>query len=83
MQNNNWWKTLSESPDMNPIEHIWATMGTVIRNGPNPPTNPAEMEAALRQEWNANDQWTIKQLIFSMHRRCAAVIDANSGSTKY
>ena len=73
----------AKSPDMNPIEHIWAKMGTAIRNGPNPPTNLVEMEAALRREWNAIDQGTIQRLIFSMRRRCAAVIDANGGSTKY
>ena len=65
------------------IENIWSTIGTAARNGPNPPRNPAEMADALRREWDAIDDWTIRRLIFSMRRRCSAVINANGGNTKY
>ena len=72
-----------KSPDLNPIENIWSIIGTAVRNGPNPPRNPAEMADALRREWDAIDDWTIRRLIFSMRRRCSTVINANGGNTKY
>ena len=73
----------AKSPDLNPIEHVWSMIGSAVRNGPNPPRNQDEMAQALITKWNAIDNWTIQRLIYSMRRRCTAVIQANGGSTRY
>ena len=58
-------------------------IGSAVRNGPNPPRNQDEMAQALIKEWNLIDNWTLQRLIFSMRRRCTAVIQANGRSTRY
>ena len=58
-------------------------MGTNIRRRPNPPTNVAEIQDALRDEWAAIPLQLIRRLILSMRRRCQAVIQAQGGHTKY
>ncbi len=58
-------------------------IGSAVRSGPYPPRNQDELAQALIKEWNAIDNLTIQRLIYSMRRRCTAVIQANGGSTRY
>ena len=48
-----------------------------------PTRNPAEITRALTDAWNAVDNQTLRRLVFSMRRRCRAVIAANGGYTSY
>ena len=53
----NWWRTLAESPDMNPIENLWHELKEYIRRG-----------QAEDQEWtHPRDMWLLG------HRGCHQV----------
>jgi hypothetical protein len=46
----------SISPDMNPIEKCWRRIKQALHRRPHQPTNEAEMEAAVLEEWAAIPQ---------------------------
>lgn len=73
----------SKSPDMNPIEHLWDELGRRVRNGPNPPANLVQLEQMLIQEWANIPQQTISNYVMSMRQRCAHLLRARGGHTKY
>uniref|UniRef100_A0A914YGW9 Tc1-like transposase DDE domain-containing protein n=1 Tax=Panagrolaimus superbus TaxID=310955 RepID=A0A914YGW9_9BILA len=68
----------SQSPDLNPIEHIWEDVGRLV--GQRTHSNKAD---DLQREWQNIPQNVIDNLIDSMPRRCAAVLNARSYATKY
>lgn len=69
------------SPDMNPIENIWAIMKKQVRQ--NNPGTLDELKEQIQLAWNSINDDVIGNLIGSMNKRCAAVIRANGGHTKY
>lgn len=71
------------SPDLNPIEHLWDTIGRRLRLRPDCPSSLAELRLAVVEEWNGISQEIIQNLIASMPRRVKAVIKARGGVTKY
>ena len=42
----------ANSPDLNPIEHVWDSLDRQLRRRPNSPANLNELRQALIQEWN-------------------------------
>ena len=72
----------ANSPDLNQMENLWDHLDQTVRNQLVPPRDPAEMTRALAAAWNALDNQTLRRLVFSMRRRCRAVIDANDFLTK-
>ena len=73
----------SLSPDLSPIEHVWAELGRRVRSRPVKPANLQQLEAALNEEWQAIPQYIIRRYVQSMHRRGQAVIQAQRGHTRY
>ena len=73
----------SQSPDLNPIEHLWAGLERRIRSRSQAITNVAELETALQEEWDKISQSQVMALIESMPRRIEAVITNNGWPTKY
>ena len=71
----------AQSPDLNPIEHLWAEVKCRIGRYKN--SNKAELFQILTEEWKKIPYDYITQLIESMPRRCAAVIAAKGMNTKY
>ena len=74
---------LFKSLDMNPIEHLWDELGRRVRNGPNPPANLVQLEQMPIQEWANIPQQTISNYVMSMRQRCAHLLRARGGHTKY
>lgn len=72
----------AKSPDLFPIEHLWDHLGRKVRER-NDVNNVADLERALRQEWNRVPMAVIQRLISSMRRRCEAVCAVNGGHTRY
>lgn len=70
-----------QSPDLNPIEHLWEELERRIRK--HSITNKQMLKTKLQEEWNLIGSETTKKLVDSMPRRLAAVIKANGNSTKY
>ena len=73
----------SQSPDLNPIEHLWSELERRIRNRPKPATNIKELEHALHEEWNKIPKDTLMNLINSMPRKIEVYIKNNGWPTKY
>lgn len=73
----------AQSPDLNPIEHLWDHLKRKLNSYENHPTSIQELEARIEWEWNRVDPEVCRNLVDSMPRRIAAVIRAKGGSTKY
>ena len=41
----------SQSPDLNPIEHLWSELERRLKNRKNHPKNVKELEIVLEEEW--------------------------------
>mmetsp|Transcript_5283 Transcript_5283/g.8721 ORF Transcript_5283/g.8721 Transcript_5283/m.8721 type:complete len:98 (-) Transcript_5283:86-379(-) len=71
----------SQSPDLNPIENLWACLDRAAKD--RQPSNDEELYTTLRQAWNNLSPNLLASLVDSMPRRCQAVIDARGYATKY
>jgi hypothetical protein len=73
----NW---LSQSPDLNPIEHLWSELERRIRKRSIMAKNIRELETALQEEWSQITDDVLMNLIKSMPRACIA---SKGWPTKY
>jgi hypothetical protein len=73
----------AQSPDLNPIEHLWVHLKKKLREYPTSPKGVHELWERVAEEWNAITPETCQRLIESMPRRVQAVIKAKGGHTKY
>jgi hypothetical protein len=73
----------AQSPDINPIEHLWHILKIALKKYPEPPKGAHELWDRLVVEWNRIPVETCQKLIESMPRRIEAVIKAKGGHTKY
>ena len=73
----------ANSPDLNPIEHVWDSLDRRLRCHPNPPANVNNLRQVLIQEWNNIPQAEINTLVNSMQRQCTAVANSRGGHTHY
>jgi hypothetical protein len=73
----------AQSPDLNPIEHLWEHLKRQLNKYGSPPRGVHELWKRLAEEWNKIPSETCQKLIESMPRRCEAVIKAKGGNTKY
>jgi hypothetical protein len=74
-------KTPPQSPDLNPIEHLWWEVKNRLKN--KNPRNKAELRTAIKEIWENIPSSVTKNLVESMPRRLQAVLDAKGGHTKY
>lgn len=70
-----------QSPDLNPIEHLWAHIGHQLLNQPS--SSRSDLQAKIQAIWDAIPLDYIHRLVDSMSRRIRAVKDAKGGPTKY
>src|SRR5882762_2170840 len=73
----------AQSPDINPIEHLWVDLKKTLNKYPNPAKGVHELWERAVEEWNKIPPETCQKLIESMPRRIQAVIKAKGGHTKY
>ncbi|KAG2193328.1 hypothetical protein INT47_012475 [Mucor saturninus] len=73
----------AQSPDLNPIERVWAYLERRIEGRRYQIKNINQLEAALRDEWYDIPKTFLEKLVGSMNSRCKAVIEAKGGNTKY
>lgn len=71
----------SQSPDLNPIEHLWEHVDRQIAGIK--PTKKDELFNIISTHWNKISIEVLINLIDSMPRRCAAVLRAKGYPTKY
>ena len=72
----------ANSPDLNPIEHIWDEFGRRVYRH-NPPQTLVRRRQRLIQEWNNIPQETIRRCVQSMRNPCQACLNAHEGHTRY
>ena len=73
----------AQSPDLNPIEHLWEHLKSQLHKYPEPPKGVWELWDRLVVEWGKIKDEECQRLIESMPRRIEAVIKAKGGHTKY
>ncbi len=71
----------STSPDMNPIEKCWRWIKQRLHRRQHQPTNEAEMEAAIREEWAAIPQKWINELILKQQHNVEVLLERHGWST--
>lgn len=69
------------SPDLNPIEHLWADLKRRIEKYKC--TTVEKLKRVIEYEWNATDPDLCEKLVNSMADRCKAVIKNKGYKTKY
>jgi hypothetical protein len=73
----------AQSPDLNPIEHLWNHLKKKLGEYPKPPEGMVELWERVDREWNEIEVGVCQNLIESMPRRVQAVVKAKGGYTKY
>ena len=73
----------SFSPDLNPIENLWAILKRRLAAYSTAPGSIKELFIRVTDVWNEIELDTCKKLIESMHNRCLVVIDANGDQIDY
>ena len=73
----------AQSPDLNPIEHLWQHLKRRLAGYENPPGGVGELWERVQKEWESIDASICQNLIESMPRRVEAVLRAKGGYTKY
>lgn len=73
------WPT--QSPDLDPIEHVWAYLEMCIEGRRHYIKNINQLEAILRDEWYSIPSSFLENLVGSMNSRFKAVIEAKGDNT--
>lgn len=72
----------ANSPDLNPIEHVWNHVARRVR-ARGVPHNQATLWQWVQEEWAATPLQYIRTLFDSMPSRMKAVVDNAGGNTRY
>ena len=73
----------AQSPDLNPIEHLWHHLKWQLNAYEVPAAGIHELWERVQVEWNGIPKEVCRNLIESMPRRIEAVIKAKGAQTKY
>ena len=72
----------SQSPDLNPLEQLWAVLKRRVGAQPAPAT-VEQLWERVEREWWSIDPELCRRLVASMPRRIEAVIKARGGSVRF
>jgi hypothetical protein len=73
----------AQSPDLNPIEHLWFHLKQKLGQYKTQPQGILELWERVQKEWDEIEPAVCQKLIESMPRRVEAVLKAKGGYTKY
>ena len=71
------------SPDMNIIENLWATMARKVGEHATRPRNSEELWERIQNAWSTISIAELRKLYRSIPSRIESVLNAQGGSTKY
>ncbi|CAK9827588.1 Transposable element Tcb1 transposase [Anthophora retusa] len=74
-------QTPPQSPDINPIEHLWDYLEKKLHN--HNISSKESLKIALLEEWNKINPAVTSNLVNSMPRRLEAIIKSKGNPTKY
>ncbi len=72
-----------QSPDLNPIEHLWDVVEREIRIMDVQPTNLQQLRDDIMSIWTKISEECFQHLVESMPRRIKAVLKVKGGPTRY
>ncbi len=72
-----------QSPNLNPIEHVWDVVEREIHIMDVQPTNLQKLRDAIMSIWTKISEECFQHLVESMPRRIKAVLKAKVGPTRY
>ena len=72
-----------QSPDLNPIEHLWFHLKRRLAGYEEAPKGVTELWERLEKEWEAIDKSVCQELVSSMPKRVQAVLKGKGGHSKY
>ena len=73
----------AQSPDLNPIENLWAEMKVMVCRHSPPPSSISELIKYVKGAWNDIPPEYYRKLIDSIPQRIDAVISANGNRINY
>jgi hypothetical protein len=73
----------AQSPDLNPIEHLWQELNNRLGRYSEPPKGVNELWDRMKREWYSIDKEFCRNLIRSMPARIRAVVRAKGWHTSY
>jgi hypothetical protein len=73
----------AQSPDLNPIEHLWDHVKRQLNAYETYPTGMHELLCRVEAEWAKIPSEVTEKLVLSMPNRIKAVIEVKGGPTKY
>ena len=71
----------SQSPDLNPIEHLWRDLKMAVHQ--RSPSNLTKLERICKEEWQRIPKSRCEKLVVSFPRRLMAVLAQKGASTQY
>ncbi len=78
----NWWKTPAESPDLNPIENVWGSMKTHLRDRVKP-HNKETLINGIKEYWKTLPPEVCCRYVFHLRKVVPKVIKENGGPSGY
>jgi len=78
----NWWKTVPESPDLNPIENLWHELKEFIRREVKPQQKD-ELIEGIKRFWATVDVAKCTKYIRHLRKVIPKVIEVNGEPTGY
>ncbi len=66
----------SQSPDLNPIEHLWRDLKMAVHQ--RLPSNLTELERICKEEWQRIPKFRCEKLVASFPKRLMAVLNQNT-----
>ncbi|KAK4515261.1 uncharacterized protein ATC70_002871 [Mucor velutinosus] len=72
-----------QSPNLNPIEHVWHLLKLRLNKYPSRPSTKEELERRINIQWYKITEKECQKYIDSMPARIKAVIKSKGGSTHY
>lgn len=73
----------AQSPDLNPIEHVWKMLKDRIQQRSPRPKNLNELKKFIYEEWDQLNRNALRFIVSSMTYRIRSVINAKGYQTKY
>lgn len=73
----------AQSPDMNPIEHLWNELDRRIRSRPELPTSASDLWEIMQDEWKKIPPEFCRKLISTMPERVNDLKNARGGYTRW
>ena len=77
-----WWKTIAESPDLNPIENLWHELKEFIRREVKPTTKD-ELIDGIKTFWRTVDVDKCTRYIRHLRKVIPKVIEVHGEPTGY